>query len=277
MTAASTSRFAKTFGSALVVLAFLPGCGVFATQKSQDALEAKNDALEKTVKTQEQAMQTIKSDLQAERDRLDNALRANADRGTDILGTQSRMNALAGRMDEAAHSIDEMKKELAASQAEVDAKLDDLKRAAAVQPEQAPPVQIPPDKAAHYSATVTAYDAKDWSLTRTLGREYANRYPNDDKVDDVAFMMGDANLQDGKPSSALGEFNRVLKANPPSNVLDKTLLGMGAAYMLMHDCDSAKLAYTSAEKRFAKDKTGAEARRRLAILAKPTPEMCAPQ
>jgi TolA-binding protein len=277
MTAASTSRFARTFAPALVIFALLPGCGVFATQKSQDELTAKNEALEKTVKTQEQEMQTLKSDLQAERDRLDNALRANADRGTDILGTQARVNALAGRMDESAHAVDEMKKELAASRAEVDAKLDDLKRVSAVQPQQPPPVQIPADKSAHFAATETAYNAKDWSLARTLGREYENRYPNDDKVDDVAFMMGDADLQDGKPSSALGEFNRVLKANPPSNVLDKTLLDMGAAYMLMHDCESAKLAYTSAEKRFSKDKTGAEARKRLAVLAKPTPEMCSPQ
>lgn len=271
MTAASTSRL----GSLLVFL-LLPGCGVFATQKSQDALEAKNAALEKTIAAQKAELDSMKADVQAERDRLDNALRANADRGTDILGTQARVNDLAGRMDEATHQIDELKREVANGRAEVDARLDDLKRGQAVQPQQPAPVAIPQDKTAHYAAIEQAYGQRDWTLMRTLGREYESRYAADEKVDDVAFMMGDADLADGHPQSALGEFNRVLKAQPPSNVLDKTLLDMGAAYMLMHDCENAKLAYSSAEKRYAKEKAGQEAKKRLAVLAHPTPDMCAP-
>ena len=275
MTAASTSRFVSLL-ALLTLPAALGGCGVFATQKSHDALEAKNEALEKTVASQKTEMDALKSDLDAEKERLDNALRANADRGTDILGTQARVNAMAGRMDEDAHAIDELKKEVASNRAEVDARLDEMKRVEQVQPAQPPPVQIPQDKTAHFAAIEQAYNAKDWTLMRTLGREYEARYANDDKLDDVAYMMGNADLQDGRPSSALGEFNRVLKTQPPSNVLDKTLLDMGAAYMLMHDCDSAKIAYTSAEKRFGKDKTGQEAKKKLAVLAHPTPDMCSP-
>ncbi|MGH7280643.1 MAG: hypothetical protein ACRELY_03900 [Polyangiaceae bacterium] len=275
MTAASISRFV----SLLLLLALpsaLGGCGVFATQKSHDALEAKNEALEKTVAAQKTELDSVKSDLDAERERLDNALRANADRGTDIMGTQTRVNSLAGRMDEDSHAIDELKKEVASNRAEVDARLDDLKRVEQVQPQQPPPVTIPADEPGHFFAIQQAYEKKDFELTRTLGREYESRYPTNEKADDVSFMMGDADLQDGHPSSALGEFNRVLKAQPPSNVLDKTLLDMGAAYMLMHDCDSAKLAYSSAEKRFGKDKTGQEAKKKLAVLAHPTADMCSP-
>ncbi len=255
----------------------MSGCGVFASQKDHDALVAKNDSLEKSVAAEKIEVDSLKADLAAERERLDNALRANADRGSDLMGQEQRVNDLAGRLDEAQHALDELKKEVAARSTEVDARLDELKRSAAVQVPQPPPIVIPADKSGHFIATQQAYDQKNWSLTNTLGREYVSRYPNDDKVDDVSFMMGDADLQDGRPSSALGEFNRVLKASPPSNVLDKTLLDMGASYLLLHDCDGAKLAYSSAEKRFARTAVGAEARKQLAVLAHPTADMCAPR
>jgi TolA-binding protein len=255
----------------------LAGCGVFASQKDHDALVAKNDSLEKSVAAEKIEIDSLKSDLAAERERLDNALRANADRGSDLMGAQARVNEIAGRLDEAQHNLEELKKEVAARSTEVDARLDELKRAEAVQVPQPPPVTIPPEKTAHFAATQQAYEQKNWSLTNTLGREYVNRYPTDEKADDVSFLMGDADLQDGRPSTALGELNRVLKVNPPSNVLDKTLLDMGAAYMLLHDCDSAKLAYSSAEKRFAKTAVGAEAKKRLATLAHPTADMCMPR
>jgi TolA-binding protein len=258
-------------------LLLLSGCGVFATQKDHDALVAKNDLLEKNLVAQKAEVDAIKSDLAAERDRLDNALRANADRGSDLMGAQARVNELAGRLDEAQHNLEELKKEVAARSTEVDARLDELKRAEAVQVPQPPPITIPAEKPAHFAATEQAYEQKNWSLTNTLGREYVSRYPSDDKSDDVSFMMGDADLQDGRPSTALGEFNRVLKASPPSNVLDKTLLAMGASYLMLHDCESAKLAYSSCEKRFAKTPIGQEAKKRLATLAHPTPDMCAPQ
>jgi len=271
----STSKFAKN--SVISLFFLLSGCGVFATQKDHDLLAAKNETLEKSVAAEKAEVDSLKTDLAAERDRLDNALRANADRGSDLLGAQARVNVVAGRLDEAQHALDELKKEVAARSTEVDARLDELKRAEAVQVPQPPPVTIPADKAGHLIATQQAYDQKNWSLTNTLGREYVSRYPTDDKTDDVSFLMGDADLQDGRPSSALGEFNRVLKAQPPSNVLDKTLLGMGASYMLLHDCESAKLAFASCEKRFPKTASGQEAKKRLATLARPAPDMCAPQ
>ncbi|MEO8874821.1 MAG: hypothetical protein ABI461_04465 [Polyangiaceae bacterium] len=264
-------------GSFLAVLLLLSGCGVFATQKDHDVLSAKNDALEKSIAAEKTEVDSLKSDLTAQRERLDNALRANADRGSDLLGAQARVNDLAGRLDEATHALDELKKQVAARSTEIDARLDDLKRAEAVQVTQPPPILIPPEKTAHFAAIEQAYGQKNWSLTNTLGREYVSRYSTDDKTDDVSYFMGDADLQDGRPSSALGEFNRVLKAQPVSNVLDKTLLAMGASYMLLHDCESAKLAYTSCEKRFPKAATGQEAKKRLATLAHPTADMCAPQ
>jgi TolA-binding protein len=259
----------------LAVLALGPsGCGVFAMQRDQDAQAAKNA---ETSKKSTADLAAMRADLDATRERLDNALRANADTGSDVMSEKARLNQLAGRIDEVAHSVDELNATIASMRTELDARIDELKRAQAVQSAPAPPpVVIPADKAAHYAAFEAAYKQKDWGLTRTLGHEYVGRYATDDKADDAVYMMGDADLQDGRPSSALGEFNRVLKQYPRSNVLDRTLFGMGEAYLAMHDCANAKLAFQACEGHFGREKIGAEAKKRTQAIDKLAPGSCAP-
>jgi TolA-binding protein len=205
--------FAVFFGA-------IGGCGIFATETDYEALAAR---VRDQDKAQEDRIKQLTADLSATRDRLDNALRANADNGSDLVSEKARVNQLAGRLDEVAHAVEEVRSTVSASRAEFDSRFDALKRTQDALPTPAPPpVTIPPDKAQHYAAIETAGKAKDWSLVRTLGREYVNRYGTDDKADDVLYLMGTADLAEDHPSSALGEFNRLLKVYPKSNVLDKT-------------------------------------------------------
>jgi len=294
MTVGSTSRFAEPgrgrasaplgraarAGARAALLALVAvassGCGVFATYKEHNTLAAKNDALAREVEREKQEVAQLRADLQATRDRLDNALRANADNGSDLMSEKARVSQMAGRFEEQSHALEEVKKELASTRSELDARLDDMKRAQEAQTPRAPVLTIPPDKGGHFGAVENAYAQRDWGLTRTLGREFINRYPTDDRADDVRFLIGDADLKDGRPSSALGEFNRILKLNPPSNVLDRTLFGMGEAYLLMHDCQNARLAFTSCSTRFPKAKVGQDAKQKIAAIDHPAPGMCAP-
>lgn len=261
----------------LVALAVLLGTGgCLATQHDVDALSVKNAEDRKVIEAQTREIARLEQDLSATQQRLDNALRASADTGSDLMSEKQRMNQLAGRLDEAEHGLTESKREMATSRAEVDARLDELKRAIDAQANKPPPVVIPADKAAHFAAIESARTAKDGALVRTLGREYVSRYATDDKADDVLYYLGDTELADNHPAAALGDFNRVLKSHPKSNVLAETLLAMGQAYLLLHDCDNAKLAFSACESRFAKDKLGQDARQKLAAIAKPAPGMCAP-
>ncbi len=247
-------------------------------QKDHDAVAAKASEAEKQAGLARTEVTALRADLEATRQRLDNALRANADSSSETMSTKQRLNDLAGRVDEANHGVEELKRDVAASRTEIYGRIDELKRTQqAPQVPSTPPVQIPADRSAHYKQLEDAYGRKDWTLVRALAPEYVNRYAADDKADEALFYAGDADLADGRPSSALGNFNRLLKLFPRSNVLDRTLFGMGEAYMLMHDCVNAKLAYDACEKRFAKEKIGAEARARLQVIAKNAPGTCAPQ
>lgn len=256
----------------------LSSSGCFVMQKDHEAVAARAEEAEKVAAQARAEVAALKADLDATRQRLDNALRANADSSTETMSTKQRLNDLAGRVDEANHGVEELKRDVAASRTEIYARIDDLKRAQQPAPAPAPPpVQVPQDKVAHYKQIEDAHAKKDWATVRALAPEYVNRYAADDKADEVLFYVADADLSDGRPSSALGNFNRLLKLFPRSNVLDKTLFGMGEAYMLMHDCANAKLAYEACERRFSKEKSGADSRARLHVIAKNAPGTCAPQ
>jgi TolA-binding protein len=271
-------RFARLTLALTVSAAALANAGCLATQKDQQVVEARAAEAEKQAHQARSEVALLKADLDATRQRLDNALRANADSSTESMSTKQRLNDLAGRVDEANHGIEELRRDVTASRTEIYARLDDLKRAQQASTAPAPPpVQVPQDKTAHYKMLEEAHAKKDWPIVRALAPEYLNRYASDDKADDALFIAGDADLSDGRPSSALGNFNRLLKLFPRSNVLDRTLYGMGEAYMMMHDCANAKLAYEACERRFAKEKVGVDSRAKLQVIAKNAPGTCAPQ
>jgi TolA-binding protein len=259
----------------LATTAFAPACVV--TRRDHDALAAKTTEMEKEMGHARNEVIAMRADLEATRTRLDNALRANADASGESMSTKQRLNDLAGRVDEVRHGVEELRRDVGSSRTELHARIDELKRAQPAAAAAVTPIAIPADKAAHFKQLEDAHEKKDWATLRALGPEYINRYPADDKADETLFYLGSADLQDGRPSSALGQFNRLLKLFPRSNVLDRALYAMGDSYLLMHDCTNAKLAYDACEKRFAKDKTGAEAKAKIDQIGKNPPGMCAPQ
>jgi TolA-binding protein len=266
------------YGRLTIVALALSSSGCFVMQREHQAVAARAEEAEKQATAARAEVTALRADLEATRQRLDNALRASADSSSETMSTKQRLNDLAGRLDEANHGLEELRRDVGATRTEIYARMDDLKRAQTAPTTTAPPpVQVPQDKAAHFKAIEEAHGKKDWATVRILAPEFVNRYPTDDKADDALFYAADADLADGRPSAALGNFNRLLKLYPRSNVLDRTLYGMGDAYMTMHDCANAKLAYEACERRFSKDKIGADCRAKLQLIAKNAPGTCAPQ
>lgn len=256
-------------------MSLLPCCLVW--QRDHDTLKAQSAATEREVQEQRAQLAQLRADLGAARTRLETALRANAEATSDVVGEKSRLNVLVGRVDEVAHAVDDMKRDAAALRSEFDARVDDLKRqqdASGGKP--LPAVTVPSDRGAHWAALQQAYAQRDWPLTRAYGREYVARYPEGEHADEVLYLMGDSHLREGRPAAAIGEFNRVLKLFPRSKVLDKTLYGMGDAYLALHDCANAKLAFQSCANRFPQAKAGVDARGKLALMDRPSSGLCAP-
>ena len=114
-----------------------------------------------------------------------------------------------------------------------------------------------------------------WAIVSRLC-SFLNRYATDEKAGEALYWTGKADLDDGRPASALGEWNRLLKLFPRSPMLDRTLFGMGEAYETMHDCANAKLAYGTVISHFPKGKLATEARARTATVNALPAGSCAP-
>jgi TolA-binding protein len=262
------------------ITAALPGCGLFVTQKQYDTVVDRATALERSDAQSRAEVAALRADLTATRERLDNALKANADNGSELFTSKQRINELAGRVDEIAHGVDENKRDLVATRTELNTRVDELKKQIPPPAPPAPPAPVAPavpaDKAAHMTALRAAKDKSDFAAVRALGTEYLNRYPADENADAALLMVADADREDGRPASALGSYNRILKLFPRTKLLNHTLYGMGEAFLMMHDCANAKLAFQSCETRFAKEAIGRDAKTKLATIAKAPPGLCAP-
>ena len=261
------------------VIMMTSGCGVLVTQNQYDVMAARATSLERSEAQSRAEVTALRADLQATRDRLDNALKANADNGSELFTSKQRLNEVSGRIDEVSHGLDEVKHDLQATRTELSSRLDDVKKLipppTPAVPTPAPPA-IPADKTAHFNALRDAKDKRDYATVRLLGPEYLNRYPTNDNADDALLMVAEADREDGRPASALGSYNRMLKLFPHTHLLDRTLYGMGEAYLTMHDCGNAKLAYQACETRFTREKIGQDAKTKLATIAKAPPGLCAP-
>src|SRR5262245_43277620 len=91
----------------------LMSSGCLVTQRDHEAVAARaTEASSQATQARAEVAQ-LKADLDATRQRLDNALRANADSSTETMSTKQRLNDLAGRVDEANHRVEELRRDVA--------------------------------------------------------------------------------------------------------------------------------------------------------------------
>ncbi len=137
---------------AVALAPLLCQCGVLVMQKDFDALAQEQEALQKSVTDRDAEIKAIRAELNTTRERLENALRANADASSDFLSEKARIQEINGRLDETTQQLDDIRKEIASSRAAaVEAPAEtapaDPQVAAAPKVEAAPAVEAAPKRA----------------------------------------------------------------------------------------------------------------------------------
>src|SRR5689334_13816127 len=121
------TSFARLTFALLTMTPALLSSGCIVTQRDHEAVAARAAEAEKQAAQARADVAQLKADLDATRQRLDNALRANADSSTETMSTKQRLNDLAGRVDEANHGVEELRRDVTASRTEIYARIDDIK------------------------------------------------------------------------------------------------------------------------------------------------------
>ncbi len=244
-----------------------------------EALQGSHRTLKKQHDELQAETDRLKIELSTTRERLDNALRANADAKENLLNAGAQAARLEGRLDELAQADEEGRRALDLRRAGLEVQLKELDKAVkdlgahvaelASKPPPPPPptVPVPADKGAHFAALDRANELRDWAAVRLLASEFAGRYPTDERLDGVYFFRGNAEGALGQPATAIGEYSKVLKAGPKSTYRARALLGLGESYVAIGNCPDAKTALEMCEKFYRKDAAGRDAKAALVKLA----------
>jgi len=259
-------------------LVLLTACATVKREEFQ-ALKGSHEAL----RTRHEALQAendkLKIDLSTTRERLDNALRANADAKENLLNAGAQSARLEGRIEELAQADEEGRRQLDMQRANLEVQIQELDKQIkelgtkmsdfATKPPPPPPptVPVPADKNAHFAALERANEMRDWAAVRILASEFGGRYPTDERLDGVYYFRGNAEAALGQHATAIGEYSKVMKAGPKSVFLPRALLALGESYAALGNCADARTALEIAEKRYRKDAVGRDAKAALTKLA----------
>ena len=242
-----------------------------ALKGGHDALRSRHDALQAD-------NDKLKIDLSTTRERLDNALRSNADAKETLLNAGAQSARLEGRIEELAQADEEGRRLVDMQRANLEVQIKELDKqikalagkldeyAAKPPPPPPPTIPVPAEKNTHYAALQRANEFRDWAAVRMLASEFAARYPTDEKLDGVYFFRGSAEAALGQHATAIGEFSKVMKAGAKSAFLPNALLALGESYAALGNCADAKTALDLCEKRYRKDPAGRDAKTALAKL-----------
>lgn len=128
--------------------------------------------------------------------------------------------------------------------------------------------EIPAGADAHYAAADRALRAGEHSHARALMRAFLERYPTDARADDAQYLLGVSYLRQGQPSAALGELRRILTVHRTGDVVDRALLDMAEAFVLLGVCDDARDTLQTLVSTLPRSRLVPRARTRLRELAR---------
>lgn len=260
-------RMQKDYRLLAVVLGTALGsAGCWTSRAEGDTLKRRVSALETGHVQERQKLAAQLVDAQDKIQRLEELL----DRATRVLAKNStdmelRVQQLEEQADTTRGSVSEMQNNLESLQklSEGNQKLLSSMADKGGIEQPLDEAKVPAQKEEHFDAARTAYDAGDFTLARSLDREYLRRYPKDKRADDAQYWVGAGYLQQKKPATALGELRKVIASYPKSDVLDKTLLDMAEAFWQLQACTDAKGALNALLEGHSKSPLRKDAQKKL--------------
>lgn len=188
--------------------------------------------------------------------------RNSADLGTEVGQLRTTLATLEGQIAELRNELGATQRELSQQNAATQQRIKSFARKAGVDIELEAS-QVPQDKDAHFNAATTARDANDASLARALFREYARRYPEDDRTDNALHALAALYMQAGRPATALAEYRKIITRFRGGDMFNQTLYDMALAFYELHACTDARSALEALVARVRRGALNRRARTKL--------------
>lgn len=188
--------------------------------------------------------------------------RNSADLGTEVGQLRSTLATLEGQIAELRNELHATQQELVQQNAATQQRIKSFAQKAGVDIELEAS-QVPQDKGDHYSAATAARDNNDASLARALFREYARRYPDDDRTDNALHALAALYMEAGRPATALAEYRKIITRFRGGDMFNQTLFDMASAFYELHACTDARSALEALIARVRSGSLNRQARAKL--------------
>jgi len=250
-----------TAGCTLAVVVF---SGCLMTTDQGDKLRDDISRLSKRM----EAIETSTNDQMARlRKLLDEATglleRNSADLGTKVAHNESDIAALAGKLEEAKHLVEELQKRLAAlEQTQQKTAQEQQKIIERVAP------TMPEDKEALWKESQNRLAGGMREDARRFLRSFIQRFPSDPRASQAQLQVGQSFAQEFKHGLAVAEYLAVMSRFSRSPEVPEAMWYLGESYVAMKYCTDAKAIFQDLSKRYPKSPRAAQVKERLREIQK---------
>jgi TolA-binding protein len=193
--------------------------------------------------------------------------RNSADLGTKVARNESDIAALAGKLEEARHILDELQKQLATRLAALEESQQKTSQAQQKIIERVAP-SMPEDKEALWKEAQNRLAGGMREDARRFLRSFIQRFPNDPRAPQAELQVGQSFAQEFKHALAVAEYQAVMSRFGRSPEVPEAMWLLGESYVAMKYCTDAKAIFLDLSKRYPKSPRAPQVKERLRDIQK---------
>jgi TolA-binding protein len=193
--------------------------------------------------------------------------RNSADLGTKVARNESDIAALAGKLEEARHILDELQKQLTTRLAALEESQQKTSQAQQKIIERVAP-SMPEDKEALWKEAQNRLAGGMREDARRFLRSFIQRFPNDPRAPQAELQVGQSFAQEFKHALAVAEYQAVMSRFGRSPEVPEAMWLLGESYVAMKYCTDAKAIFLDLSKRYPKSPRAPQIKERLRDIQK---------
>ncbi len=199
--------------------------------------------------------------------------RNSADVGAKAAKSEQDIQAIQGRIEEIAHSIDLETRQATEARTQFESRLAALEQTQNKIVDRVAP-EMPNDKDQLWAQAGQRLASGQRDDGRRFYRVFIQRFPQDPRASQAHLAIGMSFVQESKYANAAAEFQKVLQDYPTSPEVPEAMWQLSLAFVQLKFCGDAKALLSDLVKRYPKSARAADARGELKSIAKLPKSSC---
>jgi TolA-binding protein len=199
--------------------------------------------------------------------------RNSADVGAKAAKSEQDIQAIQGRIEEIAHSIDLETRQATEARTQFESRLAALEQTQNKIVDRVAP-EMPNDKDQLWAQAGQRLASGQRDDGRRFYRVFIQRFPQDPRSSQAHLAIGMSFVQESKYANAAAEFQKVLQDYPASPEVPEAMWQLSLAFVQLKFCGDAKALLSDLVKRYPKSARAADARGELKSIAKLPKSSC---